>query len=147
MTATDPKLTQSRLAFCHAYISNGNMRDAYVQAFKADGLAPSTISQRARSLLKDPVIAAYVEQLREEARARSEITVDTLTAMYLEDRKFARECSNPSACIQAVTHIAKLHGLYTEKTKLSLDRQFVDMSKEELQAWIQTKLSSVDMNA
>lgn len=55
--------------------------------------------------------------------------------------------ATPAACIQAVTHIAKLHGLYTEKTKVSLDRQFVDMSKEELQAWIQTKLASVDVNA
>ena len=143
--ATDPKLTQSRLAFCHAYISNGNMRDAYAQAFNAEGLAPSTIAQRARKLLQEPVIAAYVETLREEARARSEITVDTLTAMYLEDRTFARECSNPSACIQAVTHIAKLHGLYTEKSKVTLDRTFVDMSREELEAWVRAKLGSVDL--
>ena len=112
-------------------------------AFAADGLTEGQMNQRANALLKDPVVAGYIEQLRVEARERCEINLDTLTAMYLEDRKFARECMQPAACISAVTHIAKLHGLYTEKQKVTLDRTFTDMGEDELRAWIQSKLATV----
>jgi hypothetical protein len=36
-----------------------------------------------------------------------------------------------------------LHGLYTEKQKVTLDRTFTDMGEDELRAWIQTKLATV----
>ena len=45
------------------------------------------------------------------------ITVDSVTAMYLADREAARDSKQFASAIAAVTGIAKLHGLLTDKVQ------------------------------
>lgn len=129
-------LTVKREAFARAYVECGNASQAYIQAFKCDGFQPSKIGGRAHILLQEESVAAFVQELRDKAAKRNDITVDNLTQMLLEDRKLARELGMPSAAISAVRELGKLHGLMIDKVAVSIDKKIADMSEEELDAFI-----------
>jgi len=129
-------LTVKREAFARAYVECGNAVQAYKRSFKCDGFQPSKINSRAHGLLKEESVAAKIQELRDEAAKRNDITVDNLTQMLLEDRKLARELGQPSAAINAVRELGKLHGLMVDKVALSVDKKIADMSDEELESFI-----------
>jgi phage terminase small subunit len=129
-------LTVKREAFARAYVECGNAVQAYKRSFKCDGFQPSKINSRAHGLLKEESVAAKIQELRDEAAKRNDITVDNLTQMLLEDRKLARELGQPSAAINAVRELGKLHGLMVDKVALSVDKKIADMSDDELESFI-----------
>jgi hypothetical protein len=129
-------LTPKREAFARAYVECRNASQAYTQAFKCDGFYPGKIAARAHNLLQDEEVAAFVQDLRDKAAKRNDITIDNLTEMLLEDRKLARDLGMPSAAISAVRELGKLHGLMIDKVAVSIDKKIADMSEEELDAFI-----------
>lgn len=129
-------LTPKREAFARAYVECGNASQAYMRAFKCDGFQPSKIASRATSLLQEESVAALIQELRDKAAKRNDITIDNLTQMLLEDRKLARELGQPSAAISAVRELGKLHGLMIDKVAVSIDKKIADMSDEELESFI-----------
>lgn len=73
-------------------------------------------------LKKKAEIRQRVDELRAMLRNNELETkfagdVDSLTSMYLEDRKLAREMGQVSASISALNGIAKLHGLGSESVR------------------------------
>lgn len=129
-------LTPKREAFARAYLELGSARKAYEAAYNCENLKSTTVGSRASALLREPTVAYFIDQLRAEAAKRNEINIDNLTTMYLEDRKLARDLGMPAAAISAVTGVAKLHGLLVEKSKVTVEKTFNDMSDEELDAFI-----------
>jgi phage terminase small subunit len=129
-------LTVKREAFARAYVECGNAQQAYMRAFKCDGFQPSKIGARAYGLLQQEDVAALIQELRDKAAKRNDITVDNLTQMLLEDRKLARDLGQPSAAISAVRELGKLHGLMIDKVAVSIDKKIADMSEDELDAFI-----------
>jgi phage terminase small subunit len=129
-------LTVKREAFARAYVECGNATQAYRLAFKCDGFQPSKIASRAISLLQQEDVAALIQELRDKAAKRNDITVDNLTQMLLEDRKLARDLGMPSAAISAVRELGKLHGLMVDKVAVTVDKKLADMTDEELESFI-----------
>ena len=62
-----------------------------------------------------------LEQLRKRHQERHNVTIDNLTAMYIEDRLASRDAKQYASAIAAVTGLAKLHGLITDKQKVEVD--------------------------
>ena len=140
------QLTDKRRAFCEAYASGSNKRTAYMSAFACDGISETRVNQRAGQLLCDPAIRAEVDRLRDEASKRCEINVTTLTAMYIEERAFARECMSPSGSIAAVNKLGELYGLFPDKRhRVAIESAFAGMTKEELNEWVARKVSGLGL--
>lgn len=58
-----------------------------------------------------------VAELQERGAVRTEITIERITEMLLEDRKFAMECGQAGPAVSATEKLGKLHGLFVERSE------------------------------
>jgi len=114
MSQTKP-LTPKQERFAQLYIELGNASEAYRQSYDASRMKPTTVNRKAKELLDNGKIAARIEELREQHRARHNVTVDSLTDDLDEDRAFARAKGSPAAAVSATLGKAKLHGLLKDR--------------------------------
>ena len=115
------KLTPKQEGFCYSYIETGNASEAYRLNYNAEKQSAETVKVNACKLLKNTNILLTLEQLRKGHQERHNVTIGNLTAMYIEDRLAARDAKQYSSAIAAVTGLAKLHGLITDKQKVEVD--------------------------
>jgi phage terminase small subunit len=80
-----------------------------------------------------------VAEILEKAAVRTEITVQSLTDMYLDDRRLARALGQIGVSKGAADSIAKLHGLMIDRAVLKHVNEFDDMDEQKLLAWIEEK--------
>lgn len=85
----------------------------------------------ARLSAKESVTARLAE-LQERAAVRTEITVERLTAMLLEDREFAREVGQAGPARAATETLARLHGKMVDRKEVGQPGDFERMTDEEL---------------
>jgi phage terminase small subunit len=81
-----------------------------------------------------------VAEILEKAAVRTEITVQSLTEMYLDDRRMARALGQMGVSKGAADSIAKLHGLMIDRAELKHVDEFENMDGQKLLAWIEEKL-------
>ncbi len=111
-------LTIKQEGFCQTYIENdGNATEAYVDNYNTDNMKRTTITRKATELMANGIITARVDQLKERALSRHDITVDTLSIELEEARTVANAEKQASAMVSATMGKAKLHGLGSEKVK------------------------------
>lgn len=108
--ASAGELTQKQENFCRHYIECGNASESYRFAYDCKNMKPETINRNAHALLSDNKVSARIEQLREAAARRNEITVDSLIDELEEARALARDIANPSAMVSATMGKAKITG-------------------------------------
>ncbi len=109
-------LTPKQEAFAQAYVETGNASEAYRRAYNASQMKAPGIAVNASKLLASTKIALMVAELKASHVERHNLTVDDISRMLIEDRKFARELEAPAAAITASMGLAKLYGHLTDKT-------------------------------
>jgi len=114
-----PDLTPKQEAFARSYMQTGNASAAYRMAYDAENMKDAVIHVKACELLKNDKVAVRLEELRERAQKRHDITVDKLTGMAMDAYYLAMKDSveSPSAAVSAVQVLGKLHGLIIDKSK------------------------------
>jgi phage terminase small subunit len=70
------KLTPRKVKFCHEYVVD---RNAYQAAMRA-GFAEKTAQKQSFALLKEPAVAALIEELSAKQMKRIEVTADMVIA-------------------------------------------------------------------
>ena len=107
------KLTEKQEAFCRAFVETGEKTTAYKMAYRADKMKPAVIAVKSCELASEPHVAARIEELRDAAKERNKITLDTLLAELEENRQAAlcAEVPQSSAATAATMGKAKLLGL------------------------------------
>lgn len=104
------KLTPKQEDFCRAYMETGNASEAYRKTYKTDAMKPESVNRLAFALLQNIKITSRLEELREIAAKRHEVTVDSLLAELDEARELARELAKPEAMVSATMGKAKICG-------------------------------------
>ena len=112
------KLTPKQQAFVHGYIVNGNASASYRSAYNTSRMKPETVSRTAYDLLNNRKIAARIEELQAEARKRHEVTMDSLTKEAFKAIEVAINNGQASAYVSALTLVAKMHGLLTDRQEV-----------------------------
>jgi phage terminase small subunit len=112
-------LTPKQESFCLSYIETGNASEAYRRSYDVKKATPDSINRMAKALIDNVKIASRIDELKSVHVERHNVTVDTIRAMLLEDREFARELETPAAAVSATMGMAKLYGLLTDKTEHS----------------------------
>lgn len=117
-------MTPKQEKFAQLYVELGSAAEAYRQAYKADRMKPDTVYQRAHDLLQNGKVKVRIETIREAARERNKVTVDSLLAELEEARSIALGAETPqtSAAVSATMGKAKLVGL---------DKQILDMRSSD----------------
>jgi len=113
-------LTVKEEALAQAYIENGGKQsDAYKTAYDAENMGDNSIYVEACRLFKKPKIALRIVELQAEHRERHYVTVDSLTKELDEAKDLAKTEAQPAAMTGAIMGKAKLHGLVTDKQKIT----------------------------
>lgn len=110
-------LTQKQENFCAAFIECGRASDAYRKAYSAENMKAETVHKRASELMANGAVAGRIDELRNQAMQRHQLTVDDLLAELEEARVIASTGERPQcgAMVQAIMGKAKLLGLDVPK--------------------------------
>lgn len=107
-------LTAKQEKFCQGVAKGLTYSDAYREAYNAENMKAETINRVATDLMKDPKIIARVEQLKQRALKRYDLTVDDIISELEEAREIAKETKTSAAMVSASMGKAKLLGLVTD---------------------------------
>ena len=118
-------LTPKQEKFAQVWHATGNKSEAYRQAYNCENMSEATINNKAYALSLEGEITARFAEHQKAAQKRNNVTVDTVSQMYLEAWKMAKSIENPSAMVSAASGMAKLHGLNAP------DKQHVDHSSTD----------------
>ncbi len=110
-------LTPKQEAFARAYVETGNASEAYRKAYNVgENTKAETVNKRASELLANGEVTGRVVELQSEAKERTMVTVESLTAKLEEARLHAlKDEKGASAAVSAIMGMAKLHGLLIDK--------------------------------
>lgn len=118
--AQDDKLTHEQEEFCKLYVQTNHKGPSYRDAYNAHHQDEKVVWRRATKLLMFPKIIDRIEELRERALEKHDVTVESLLRELEEARKAAlsAETAQASAAVAATMGKAKITGL--EKSKVEL---------------------------
>ncbi len=115
-------------AFAQALAKGMSADAAYQEAgYKANRGNATTL--KANQSVKD-----RVAEIQGKAAIRTEITIDRISDMLLEDRELARSLGQAGAAVSASEKLGKLHGLFVERTEnVNINHDVTDepISEEE----------------
>jgi phage terminase small subunit len=106
------ELSPKRRHFCREYIIDSNGTQAAIRA----GYSDRTATMQASQLLAMPAVKAEVERLQAAAADACNISMGKLYKLLAEACDLARRKESATGMVAAVTAIAKLAGLWVEKT-------------------------------
>lgn len=113
------KLTEKQEAFCRAFVETGEKTTAYKMAYRTDKMKPAVIAVKSCELASEPHVAARIEELRDAAKERNKITLDTLLAELEENRQAALRAETPQAAAATAATMGKAK-------LLGLDKQIIE---------------------
>ena len=114
------KLTAREEAFCQAYASGLTALEAYKKSYRAKSTNVRTLTRSSQKVATKEHIKARIAELREKVTEKTLITVESLTAMLLEDRLDAKRHKQTAAAVSALQAVAKLHGYDKASLELTL---------------------------
>lgn len=128
-------LTQKQEAFCLAVMEVGNASEAYRRAYDAENMKSETVNKRSSELMANGAVAGRLAELREEAKERAMVTVESLTRELEEAREIAKKEGQASAAVAATMGKAKLHKLLTEQVEHKgevniINRRVIDATRD-----------------
>lgn len=107
-----PALTNNKHEIFARELAKG---ESQADAYKTAGYKPS--EQHASRLASDGKVLARIAEIQQLAVIRTEITIDRITAMLLEDRELARSTKQSAAAVSATEKLGKLHGHFVDRTE------------------------------
>lgn len=115
------KLTGKQEKFCQEVALGKTQADAYRAAYDAKNMKPETVQKRASELMADGEVAGRVNELKEMALERHQLTVDDIIRELEEARTMAMTGEKPqaSAMVAATLGKAKVLGLITDKQEVT----------------------------
>ena len=132
------KATQKQYAFAMAYLETGKPSESYRTAgYACDKMTENAIAVEANALLKNPNVALIIQERREEARERCQVTIESLTDELEAARCTALRFGQIAAAVAATMAKAKLHGLLNPEApaapRLDLTVVLGGIDEDELQ--------------
>jgi hypothetical protein len=113
------RLTPKQQRFCLLIVEGETQSKAYQLAgysVKSERVASANASQ----LLDKPNIRSFIAEQQEKAAKRTLITLDSLTTDLMDIRTKALAAGSFGPAVQALTVVARLHGLLVEKAELTV---------------------------
>lgn len=124
----DRALSLLQEQFCLAYIRNGgDARAAYLETHP--NVKGASAKRCGCMWLKDPNIASRIAELRDEVVEREKISIDDMVREFAHDRDLARQNGQISAAVKANESIAKLLGLWVDKSETTVSMRPEDARK------------------
>lgn len=105
------KLTPKQEGFCRDFIMTGNQSEAYRLNYNTEKMLKASVNNKAYELRTNVAVTARITALQAMVSKKFEVTVESLTKEFEEDRQLARDLDMPAAAIAATNGKARIHGL------------------------------------
>jgi len=116
------KLTQKQEELAQAYIlCLGNQTEAYRTVHPNSKATTKSMWEFASKAFRDSKVQTRIQELQDMATQAHLVTVETITAELEASYKMAKDNEQPVAMTGSSVAKGKLHGLFIEKTKVTLD--------------------------
>jgi len=116
------KLTQKQEELAQAYIlCQGNQTEAYRTVHPDSKATTKSMWENASKVFRDSKVQARIQELQDMATERHLVTVETITKELEESYNMAKANDQAVAMTGSSVAKGKLHGLFVEKTKVTLD--------------------------
>ena len=116
--------------FCREFTIDSNGKQAAIRA----GYSEKTAAAQASRLLIKVNVRKRIDDLFAEHRKRIDITRDSLTELFQDDRDLAHKHAQAGAAVSATDKLAKLHGLMVERSKIDVSADISNLSEAERDA-------------
>lgn len=128
------KLTDKQEAFAQEYVKNkGNASAAYRHAYDAENMKPESIWSEASILLKNPGVSARIEELKQEAAAKYEITMEEVVDGLRDARTMSYAEKDIGNLRGSSMDLAKIGGLIIDQSKVTVEQKdTVEQAKEKI---------------
>lgn len=127
-----PLKNQRHELFAQGLAKGLSAAEAYKSAgYKGDRTAASRLSSNIN-------VQARVAELQQRAAIRTEITIEKLTAMLVEDRDLARELGQSGPAVSATEKLGKLHGFFVERQEVEQTTRVISAEPLSEDEWIAT---------
>ena len=111
--------------FCQLYAETGNATQSHKDAGYGENMSDKTRNEKASLMVKQGKIQTRLAELAAHHQQRHDITVDSITQDYLDDRGHARTAEQHAVAIGATEKLAKLHGLIVDQAKVETAHTFI----------------------
>ena len=99
---------------------------------------------RGLKLFDNDRVMTAIAKIQAKAAKKTEMSIERIQQMYLEDRELAHKTNQPAAAISAVTGIARLYGFDKDaKVETKQDRELTEHQKEEAREIAKIRLYQV----
>ena len=105
------KLTPKQEGFCQDYITTSSQTRAYELNYNVKNMQKNSIHSKAHELMQNGDVTVRINDLQARVAKKFEVTVESLTKEFEEDRQLARDLDMPAAAIAATNGKARIHGL------------------------------------
>jgi len=134
MTALPFRLSPMQYKFAYEFIETGDAYGAYLKAgYTTDNLKPFQIRGKAKELLAQPKVNAFVEYIRKKAMDKLVINIDDIVEKFLTTYNQAMAAEDFTNANRALENLGKHLGMFVEKAMIE---QKITMSAEQLDAEI-----------
>lgn len=123
------ELSPKRRAFAREYVLDSNGTAAAIRA----GFSERSAKSQASQLLDMPCVKEEVARLQADAAEAQNVTMGRLYGLLNEACQIARRKESASGMVAAVTAIAKLAGLWIEKTDDLAARAQIEASAQKIE--------------
>ena len=123
-------------AFALAYSKTRSWREAYREAYTADGMSLESIRAAYNKLRKDPYVQRRIEEYNSELQEETRLSLANIVQQLQEDRLLAHREGQAAAAVQADMHIAKILGFYWDRRQIVVSDDFDAMSVQELRDYV-----------
>ena len=127
-------ITGKQKAFCRHVASGTSQAEAYRLSYNARNMKPESVHREAHALMKNPKVAAMVEQLTKEADQQvvSNRIADRTEILETLTKLMRGEESADSNRVRATQLLAQAQGLLKEQTELVVKERSSDQIQQEL---------------
>jgi phage terminase small subunit len=134
-----PALENNRHEAFAQYLAQGESAE---NAYEKAGYLPNR--HNASRLKTKEHIKQRVRELNERTARQHDITMHSLTEMYMEAAQMAREAGKSEALSKAADSLAKLHGLWVEKHETEQTNRYITDEPMQPDGWEEQYASGSD---
>lgn len=150
------KLTDKMRTFCHKFVECGNLTEAYRASYNAEKMKLTSINGATQDLVKNPLVADYIEELRKNVKEKFEHTLTDSIAIDMklvaDYEKYMKVLQDPNAkekeliVANRVLAVMKVASINAAQERIAKKMGFYEKDKEKHQIVYTVNVTKDEIN-
>ncbi len=113
------KVTQKQEAYAQEYVLSGSLSGSYEHAYDCENMKKESIYVEGSRMIKNPIVALRVDQIRRELACRQGITLDEFNDELVVAREMAHAAGDFKELRANAMDRGKLNGMVVDRSEVT----------------------------